>query len=69
MPRWLTSLVCALLFFPPIGMTLLTLWPLLRLGGSFIARDLEAFALAGLAAGVSLLLAVVAADQAHDPRR
>ncbi|WP_336491024.1 hypothetical protein [Methylobacterium nigriterrae] len=66
MPRWLIVPVYALILFPPAGMLLLIVWPLTRLSGVLFAQDLEVFALAIAAAGVSLLLATRATGQANN---
>ncbi|WP_336492934.1 hypothetical protein [Methylobacterium nigriterrae] len=68
MPRWLAVSLYALILFPPAGMLLLILWPLVRLSGSVFTLELEVILLGGLTAGLSFVLALIAASQAVNSR-
>ncbi|KAB1075404.1 hypothetical protein [Methylobacterium soli] len=62
MPHRLFALVCTIVFVPPIGMLLLIVWPVTRIGGTLFAVELYLIALAMLTAGLSIILANAATD-------
>ena len=62
MPPWLYALVCSIAFAPPVGMLLLTLWPMTRISATLFEAELDLIALACLTAGLSIVLATAATD-------
>ena len=62
MPRRLYALVCSIALAPPIGMLLLTLWPMTRISGTLFEAELDLIALACPTAGLSIVLANAATD-------